>query len=120
MAHILIVDDSPTEIGVLKKILVSQGHQTSTASNGEQGIQKTKELRPDLVIMDIVMPGLDGFQATRKITKNPETKSIPIILLTSKDMKSDRAWGLMTGAKEYLVKPVKTDQLLEAIKKVLG
>lgn len=120
MAHILIVDDSPTEASFIKKILEGQGYKTSKAENGEEGIQKAKEIRPDLVIMDVVMPGLNGFQATRKITKNPETSSIPVIIVSSKNLESDRAWGLKQGAKEFLVKPVSKEKLLEAVKKQLG
>ncbi len=120
MAHILIVDDSPTEASFIKKILEGQGYKTSKAENGEQGIQKAKEIRPNLVIMDVVMPGLNGFQATRKITKNPETSSIPVIIVSSKNLESDRAWGLKQGAKEFLVKPVSKEKLLEAVKKQLG
>jgi len=120
MAHILIVDDSPTDTATIKKILEEQGHKTSSASDGEQGIKKATERQPDLIVMDIVMPGLDGFKATRKIHKAPETKSIPIVLLSSKDQETDRAWGLMTGAKEYLVKPVKKDELLKVVSKLLG
>ncbi|HEC86215.1 MAG: response regulator [Candidatus Parabeggiatoa sp. nov. 2] len=120
MAHILIVDDSPQDVDTIKKILEAQGHQTSAAENGEQGIQKTKELRPDLIVMDVVMPGLDGFKTTRKIAKSPDTKSIPIVVLSSKNQESDRAWAKMQGAKEYLVKPVKADELVEMVKKMLG
>jgi twitching motility two-component system response regulator PilH len=120
MAHILIVDDSPTDAYLVKNILESQGYQTSEATSGEEGIQKAKEIRPNLIIMDVVMPGLNGFQATRKITKAPETSSIPVVIVSSKNMESDRAWGLMQGAKEFLVKPVKQDELLTTIKKLLG
>ncbi|ALG68251.1 response regulator [Beggiatoa leptomitoformis] len=120
MAHILIVDDSPTDAYLVKNILESQGYQTSEASNGEEGIQKAKEIKPNLIIMDVVMPGLNGFQATRKITKSEETKSIPVIIVSSKDMESDRAWGLMQGAKEFLVKPVKQAELLATVKKLIG
>lgn len=120
MAHILIVDDSPTDAYLVKNILESQGYQTSEASNGEEGIQKAKEIKPNLIIMDVVMPGLNGFQATRKITKGEDTKSIPVVIVSSKNMESDRAWGLMQGAKEFLVKPVKQDELLAAVKKLIG
>jgi len=120
MAHILIVDDSPTDAYIVKNILEKKGYQTSEASNGEDGIQKAKEIKPNLIIMDVVMPGLNGFQATRKITKNPETSSIPVIIVSSKNMESDRAWGLMQGAKEFLVKPVKEAELLAIIKKLIG
>ena len=120
MAHILIVDDEPKEIEIVKQILEGQGHQTSSAENGEQGIQKAQELKPDLIVMDIVMPGLNGFKTTRKITKNPDTKTIPIIVLSTKDQESDEAWAKMQGASEYLVKPVKADELKAAVKKLLG
>ncbi len=119
-AHILIVDDSPTDARVVKNILEGQGYQTSEASNGEEGIQKAKEIQPNLILMDVVMPGLNGFQATRKITKNPETSSIPVVIVSSKNMESDRAWGLMQGAKDFLVKPVKREELLETVKKLLS
>ncbi|MEN9461633.1 MAG: hypothetical protein RIS84_1653 [Pseudomonadota bacterium] len=120
MAHILIVDDSPTDAYLVKNMLEGQGYQTSEASNGEEGVQKALETKPNLIIMDVVMPGLNGFQATRKITKAPETSMIPVVIVSSKNMESDRAWGLMQGAKEFLVKPVKQDELLATIKKLLG
>lgn len=119
MAHILIVDDSPTDAYLVKNILEGEGHKTSEAKSGEEGIQRAKELLPDLIIMDVVMQGLNGFQATRKITKTPETSAIPVVMTSSKNMESDRAWGLKQGAKEFLVKPVKRSELLETIKKLL-
>jgi len=117
MAHILIIDDSPTDAYLVKNMLESQGYQTTEASNGEEGIQKAKDIKPNLIIMDVVMPGLNGFQATRKITKSPETSHIPVIIVSSKNMESDKAWGLMQGAKDFLVKPVEQKQLLEVVKK---
>ncbi len=120
MAHILIVDDSPTDAYLVKNILEGEGYQTTEASNGEEGIQKAKEIKPSLIIMDVVMPGLNGFQATRKITKAPDTSTIPVIIVSSKNMESDRAWGLMQGAKEFLVKPVKQEELLDTVKKLIG
>ncbi|HEC85312.1 MAG: response regulator [Candidatus Parabeggiatoa sp. nov. 2] len=120
MAHILIVDDSPTDASFAKKILEKQGYKTSQAKNGEEGIQKAKEILPNLIIMDVVMPGLNGFQATRQITKNPKTSDIPVIIISSKNMESDRAWGLKQGAKEFLVKPITKEKLLEAVKKQLS
>lgn len=120
MAHILIVDDSPTDAYLVKNILEGEGYQTTEASNGEEGIQKAKEIKPNLIIMDVVMPGLNGFQATRKITKEPDTSAIPVVIVSSKNMESDRAWGLMQGAKEFLVKPVKQDELLSTVKKLIG
>lgn len=119
MAHILIVDDSPTDAYFVKSILEAKGYQTTEASNGEEGIQKAKEIKPNLIIMDVVMPGLNGFQATRKITTNPETSSIPVIIVSSKNMESDRVWGIRQGAKDFLVKPIKQEELLQAIQKWL-
>lgn len=120
MAHILIVDDSPTDAYLVKNILESNGYQTSEASNGEEGVEKATQLKPNLILMDVVMPGLNGFKATREITKKPETKHIPVVIVSSKNMDSDKAWAKMQGAKDFLVKPVKQDELLEAVKKLIG
>jgi twitching motility two-component system response regulator PilH len=120
MALILIVDDSPTDAYLVRNILESNGYKTAEASNGTDAIEKAKALKPNLVLMDVVMPGLNGFQATRKITKDPATSSIPVVIVSSKNMDSDRAWGLMQGAKEFLVKPVKEQELLDTIKKLIG
>ena len=119
MAHILIVDDSQTDADSLKDILEGQGYQTSRAKNGEEGIQKAKEIQPNLILMDVIMPGLNGFQATRKITRDPETISIPVVIVSSKHMESDKRWGLMQGAKDFLVKPVKQEELLKVVKKFI-
>ncbi len=120
MAHILIVDDSPTDAYLVKNILESNGYQTSEASNGTEGVEKAHQLKPNLILMDVVMPGLNGFKATREITKNPETKSIPVVIVSSKNMDSDKAWAKMQGAQDFLVKPVKQDELLSAVKKLIG
>lgn len=120
MAQILIVDDSPTDAYLVKNILESNGFQTIEVSSGDEAITKAEETKPSLILMDVVMPGLNGFQATRKITKNPATSNIPVVIVSSKNMESDRAWGLMQGAKDFLVKPVKQDELLAAIHKLIG
>jgi twitching motility two-component system response regulator PilH len=120
MSHILIVDDSPTDTYLVKNILESHGYQISEASTGKEAIEKAREIKPNLILMDVVMPGLNGFQATRKITKSPETKGIPVVILSSKSMESDRAWGLMQGAKDFLVKPIKQDELLAVVKRNLA
>lgn len=120
MAHILIVDDSPTDAYLVKNMLQSHGYKTSEASSGAEALEKSKALKPDLILMDVVMPGLNGFQATRKITKDPDTSHIPVVIVSSKNMDSDRAWGLMQGAKDFLVKPVKEQELLDTIKKLIG
>jgi twitching motility two-component system response regulator PilH len=120
MALILIVDDSPTDAYLVKNMLQSQGYKTAEASSGTEAIEKSKSLKPDLILMDVVMPGLNGFQATRKITKDPATSHIPVVIVSSKNMDSDRAWGLMQGAKDFLVKPVKEQELLDTIKKLIS
>ena len=120
MAHILIVDDSPTEVHILKTILERHGYQTSTASNGRDAVAMAKQTLPDLVLMDVVMPEVSGFQATRQISKAPETSSIPVILVTTKDQETDKIWGLRQGARDYMVKPVQEDDLIGKIQAVLG
>ena len=119
-ATILIVDDSPTETHIIKGIVEGAGYRVLTAENGELGVASAARSRPDLILMDVVMPGLNGFQATRQLSKNPETADIPIILVTTKSQDTDRAWGLRQGAKDYVVKPVAADELLAKIGTVLG
>lgn len=120
MPRIMIVDDSPTEIHVLKTILEKQNYEVISADSGEQGVEMAKAEMPDLILMDIVMPGLNGFQATRQISKTPETENIPIIIVTTKDQETDRVWGLRQGAKDYLTKPVDEKMLMTKIKGLLG
>ena len=93
MAKVLIVDDSPTEVHVLKGVLEQGGHAVSSADNAEDGIKQAKAIKPDVILMDVVMPGMNGFQATRALTKDPETQHIPIIIVTTKDQETDRVWG---------------------------
>jgi len=112
---ILIVDDSPTERHVLNDMLTKSGYEVVASDNGEDAIQKAKSLKPDLILMDVVMPGLNGFQATRAISRDPETRTIPIILCTSKSQETDKIWGMRQGARDYIVKPVNRDELLEKI-----
>jgi twitching motility two-component system response regulator PilH len=112
VALVLIVDDSPTDLHVMQTALEKGGFRTASAADGGEGIRKARELRPDLILMDIVMPGLNGFQATRELANDPETRRIPVIMVTSKSQESDRVWGLRQGAVDYLVKPVAMDQLL--------
>ncbi len=119
MAQILIVDDSPTEVHVFRTMLEKHGYSVSVAANGEEGIEKIREERPDLVLMDIVMPGLNGFQATRQLSSDPETASIPIVILSTKGQESDRVWGLRQGARDYLAKPVNEELLVGRISSLL-
>jgi twitching motility two-component system response regulator PilH len=117
---ILIVDDSPTELYVLKNLVEGAGYHAITASDGESGIAQARSTKPDLILMDVVMPGLNGFQATRQLSRDPETSSIPIIIVTTKGQETDRTWGLRQGAKDYVVKPIVAADLLAKIQSVLG
>ena len=112
---ILIVDDSPTERHVLNDMLTKAGYEVVASDNGEDAIQKARSVRPDLILMDVVMPGLNGFQATRAISRDPDTRAIPIILCTSKSQETDKIWGMRQGARDYIVKPVNRDELLAKI-----
>ena len=120
MAKILVVDDSPTQLTNLVKIVQGEGHEVITATNGMEGIEKAREEKPDLILMDVVMPELNGFQATRKITKDAELGAIPVILVTTKDQETDKVWGERQGAAGYIVKPAKEPELAAMIKRVLG
>lgn len=119
MARVLIVDDSPTETYKLTSMLEKNGHAVVTAETGEDGVSIAKKEMPDVVLMDIVMPGLNGFQATRQLKKNGETSTIPIIIVTTKDQETDRVWGLRQGAKAYLTKPIDEKILMDTITDVM-
>jgi len=119
MAKVLIVDDSPTEVHVLQTMLTKNGHEVVVATSGEDGVDMAKSEMPDLILMDVVMPGMNGFQATRALTKDPDTQHIPIIIVTTKDQETDRVWGLRQGAKDYITKPVDSTDLLTKITAVI-
>lgn len=119
MAKILIVDDSETHLYALSKILKNAEHEVVTAADGEEGVEKAGAESPDLILMDVVMPGLNGFQATRKIRRNPATAEIPVIFVTTKDQETDRIWGMRQGAADYITKPVDKKTLLSAINEIL-
>ena len=120
VALILIVDDSPTEVHVMCKALEKGGFKTATAGDGQEGIRKAREMHPDLIFMDIVMPGMNGYQATRALVNDPDTSAIPIVMVTSKGQETDRIWGLRQGAVDYMVKPVSPDQLVEKAQSTLA
>lgn len=120
MARILIVDDSPTQTLSLAKILKKHGHEVITAKDGAEGVEVAKAELPDLVLMDVVMPGVNGFQATRQITKHFSTSHIPVVMCTTKDQETDRIWGERQGAKGYVTKPVDEDTLIETLNKFLN
>ncbi len=114
-AHILVVDDSPTERHFLADLLTRHGYSVTTADNGESALLQIRSKRPDLVLMDVVMPGQNGFHATREIARDPATHDLPVIICSSKQQESDRAWGLRQGARDYLVKPIDPAQLLQSV-----
>ena len=119
MTQIMIVDDSPTDIHRLKKMLEKNGFNTLTAADADEGIQVAKREKPDLILMDVVMPGLNGFQATRELSSDPDTSAIPVIIVTRKDQQVDRVWGMRQGARDYITKPVKEGALMSLINEAL-
>jgi twitching motility two-component system response regulator PilH len=112
---VLVVDDSPTERYFLTELLTKNGFHVSAAETAEEAVLKVKAAPPDLILMDVVMPGQSGFQLTRQFSRDPSTQHIPIIMCTSKNQQSDRIWGLRQGAREYVTKPVRADELLNKI-----
>lgn len=119
MATILIIDDSPSQIAHFSKLLEKNGHEIMVAEDGASGVAMAKSAQPDLILMDVVMPELNGFQATRKLTQDPETKDIPVIIVTTKDQETDKVWGQRQGAKGFMVKPVAEADLMAEIGKFL-
>lgn len=119
MARILIVDDSPSQLFGIQRLVEKIGHESLTAEDGTAGVELAKQTLPDLVLMDVVMPGLNGFQATRMLSREPTTQHIPVVLVTTKDQDTDRMWGLRQGAKAYLTKPFGEAELAEVIDRLL-
>ena len=113
---IMVVDDSPTERAFMENLLKKRGYEVLLVDSGEAAIDRAKTEQPDLILMDVVMPGLNGFQATRAIAREEKTKHIPVIICTTKDQETDKIWGLRQGAKDYVTKPVNEGELLEKIK----
>ncbi|MDY0021388.1 response regulator [Arenimonas caeni] len=120
MARILIVDDSPSQLMGMKRIVEKLGHEALTAEDGAAGVEAAKANVPDLILMDVVMPNLNGFQATRAISKEASTAHIPIVLVTTKDQETDKVWGMRQGAKAYITKPFNENQLVEVINGLLA
>ena len=114
--RILIVDDSPTERYYLTDILVKNGFSVSVAENGEEALAKIKADKPQLILMDVVMPGANGFQVTRSIARDPELQDVPVIICSSKNQETDKVWGLRQGARDYIVKPINADELIGKIR----
>lgn len=112
---VLVVDDSPTERYFLTELLTKNGYAVSAAENADEAIAKIRAQIPDLILMDVVMPGLNGYQLTRQLSRDPATQNVPIIMCTSKNLQTDRIWGLRQGARDYVTKPIKAEELLEKI-----
>ena len=113
---ILLVDDSKTELHVLSELLTKSGYAVRTAENGEEAMRRLQEEKPDLILMDVVMPGQNGFQLTRAITRDPQFANVPVIMCTSKNQETDRVWGMRQGARDYITKPVDQAELMAKIK----
>jgi twitching motility two-component system response regulator PilH len=113
---IMVVDDSPTERAFMENLLKKRGYEVTVVESGDVAVERAKNDQPDLILMDVVMPGLNGFQATRAIAREEKTKHIPVIICTTKDQETDKIWGLRQGAKDYVTKPVNEGELLEKIK----
>ena len=120
MARILIVDDSPSQLLGIQRIVEKLGHQILTATDGAAGVETARAELPDLVLMDVVMPNLNGFQATRTLARDEATRHIPVILVTTKDQDTDRMWGMRQGAKAYITKPFSEDELSEVLERVFA
>jgi len=120
MAVVLIIDDSPTELHLFQNMLEQNGFGTLVADSGEEGLRQAAVSHPDCILMDVVMPGMNGFQATRQLTQDPGTAGIPVIMITTKDQETDKIWGMRQGAVEYLVKPIDAKQLVEKINAVMA
>jgi twitching motility two-component system response regulator PilH len=115
--NILLVDDSKTELHYLSDLLTKRGYKVRTAENGTDAMKRLAEEKPDLILMDVVMPGQNGFQLTRAITRDPQFADVPVIMCTSKNQETDKVWGMRQGARDYVVKPVDADELMAKIKK---
>ena len=120
MARILLIEDSPTDAAVLSQLLQRNGHQVLTSGSAEDGIEVCKRELPDLVLMDVILPGMNGFQATRALSRDKVTSAIPVLIVSTKQMETDRAWGMRQGAVDYVVKPPREDDLLERINKLVA
>jgi twitching motility two-component system response regulator PilH len=120
MALVLIADDSPTDQHILSRALEKHGFETLLARDGEEAVRLAAERTPDVILMDIVMPGMNGYQATRQLAQNPSTASIPIVIVSTKTQEADRVWGLRQGAVSYLTKPVTDGDLVSAVRAALA
>jgi len=119
MATILIADDTPSEAALMASVVTKLGHEAQTVGDGETCLRTARTLKPALILLDVVMPKLDGYQTCRRLRKDPEVGSVPVIMVSSKDQESDRYWGEKQGATRYVTKPFTPDTLAEAIQACL-
>lgn len=113
---ILLVEDSKTETAIISKILEGAGFIVRAATHADQAVELLQTYTPDLILMDVVMPGQSGFQLTRTLGRDPVFSKIPIIICSSKSLETDKVWGLRQGARDYITKPVDPAKLLAAIR----
>ncbi len=120
MARIVLIEDSPTDRAVFSQWLRKAGHEVVEADNAEQGLEIVRDQLPQLVLMDVVLPGMSGFQATRALARDAATKHIPVIIVSTKAMETDKAWGLRQGAADYIVKPPREEDLIARINELVS
>ena len=120
MARILLIEDSPTDRAVFTQWLERAGHEVLATDNAEDGLQIARTEAPSLVLMDVVLPGMNGFQATRTLARDEATRHIPVILVTTKDQDTDRMWGMRQGARAYITKPFSEHELSEVIERIFS
>lgn len=120
MKQILIVDDSATDVHIMRNALEEGGYHVDVANTADMGLDKAREKSPDLILMDVVFEGMSGFQGTRKLARDPATKSIPVIIVSRKDQQSDKVWGMRQGAINYLTKPIDKTDLLSSVQSALS
>ena len=120
MARILLIEDSPTDRAVFTQWLEKAGHEVLSTDNAEDGLQMARSQLPQLVLMDVVLPGMSGFQATRALSRDEATRGIPVLIVSTKNMETDMAWGMRQGAKDYIVKPPREAALIARITQLVG
>ncbi|MEM7219995.1 MAG: response regulator [Pseudomonadota bacterium] len=120
MARILVVDDSRTDVEQMSTLLSKHGHQVLTADSASRGIEVAGREQPDIILMDVVMPGVNGFQATRELTRADTTRHIPIVIVSNKSQQADRIWGERQGASGYVTKPVNQKEILTLVKDLVA
>lgn len=120
MARILLIEDSPTDRAVFTQWLERAGHEVLATDNAEDGLQIARTEAPSLVLMDVVLPGMSGFQATRAMSRDDATRNIPVLIVSTKSMETDKAWGMRQGATDYIVKPPREDELIARINELVG